>query len=67
MRYHKTESYKLTVTANTSDDLYRYAWDGRVQAHGVDPYASPPLEPALARFAVDRFVRFGRFGRSPSG
>ena len=32
----------------TSDDLYRYAWDGKVQAQGVDPYAYPPDAPQLA-------------------
>jgi len=32
----------------TSDDLYRYSWDGRVQVAGVDPYAQPPDSPALA-------------------
>jgi hypothetical protein len=32
----------------TSDDLYRYAWDGRVQAAGIDPYAEPPASPVLA-------------------
>ncbi|MGY0236720.1 glycosyltransferase family 87 protein [Longispora urticae] len=31
----------------SSDDLYRYVWDGRVQAAGVDPYAHPPADPAL--------------------
>jgi alpha-1,6-mannosyltransferase len=25
-----------------SDDMYRYIWDGRVQAHGINPYAYPP-------------------------
>lgn len=33
----------------TSDDMYRYAWDGRVQAAGVSPYAYPPAAPQLAR------------------
>ncbi|GAC1533947.1 MAG: hypothetical protein NVS3B12_14020 [Acidimicrobiales bacterium] len=32
----------------SSDDLYRYAWDGRVQMAGTDPYAHPPESPALA-------------------
>ncbi|GIG56826.1 hypothetical protein Lfu02_11980 [Longispora fulva] len=32
----------------SSDDLYRYVWDGRVQAAGVDPYRYPPADPALA-------------------
>ena len=25
-----------------SDDMYRYVWDGRVQAAGLNPYAFPP-------------------------
>ena len=33
----------------TSDDLYRYAWDGRVQAAGLNPYRYPPDSPAVAR------------------
>ncbi|WP_412543606.1 glycosyltransferase 87 family protein [Longispora sp. K20-0274] len=32
----------------SSDDLYRYVWDGRVQAAGVDPYRYAPADPALA-------------------
>ncbi|MCL4394741.1 MAG: glycosyltransferase 87 family protein [Chloroflexi bacterium] len=31
-----------------SDDMYRYVWDGRVQAHQISPYAYPPSEPQLA-------------------
>ncbi|HEX3425778.1 MAG TPA: glycosyltransferase 87 family protein [Acidimicrobiales bacterium] len=38
----------LAGPPTTSDDLYRYSWDGRVQAAGVDPYASPPDAPQLA-------------------
>ena len=30
-----------------SDDLYRYAWDGRVQAAGIDPYRYPPTDEHL--------------------
>lgn len=26
-----------------SDDLYRYVWDARVAAAGIDPYAYPPI------------------------
>ncbi len=25
-----------------SDDAYRYLWDGKVQAHGLNPYEEPP-------------------------
>ncbi|WP_054569949.1 glycosyltransferase 87 family protein [Frankia sp. R43] len=32
-----------------SDDLYRYLWDGRVQAAGIDPYRYPTSSPELAQ------------------
>lgn len=32
----------------TSDDLFRYAWDGRVQAAGINPYEYPPGSVELA-------------------
>lgn len=32
----------------SSDDLYRYVWDGRVQAAGIDPYRYAPAAPQLA-------------------
>lgn len=31
-----------------SDDMYRYVWDGRVQAHQINPYLYPPNTPELA-------------------
>lgn len=31
-----------------STDLYRYVWDGRVQAAGINPYLYVPADPALA-------------------
>lgn len=40
----------LTAIPRTSDDLYRYAWDGTVQAAGIDPYRYAPVDPALDRF-----------------
>ncbi|MFJ2780961.1 MULTISPECIES: hypothetical protein [unclassified Kitasatospora] len=39
----------LLAPPRTSDDAYRYVWDGRVQAAGVSPYAHAPDDPALAR------------------
>lgn len=30
-----------------STDIYRYVWDGRVQAHGINPYQYAPADPAL--------------------
>jgi hypothetical protein len=38
----------LAGPPTTSDDLYRYSWDGRVQQAGIDPYAAPPSAPQLA-------------------
>jgi len=30
-----------------SDDMYRYVWEGRVQANGYSPYLTPPDAPEL--------------------
>ncbi|MFI9102444.1 glycosyltransferase family 87 protein [Streptomyces fildesensis] len=38
----------LSGPPRTSSDMYRYAWDGRVQAAGISPYAHPPAAPELA-------------------
>jgi hypothetical protein len=37
----------------TSDDLYRYSWDGRVQAAGIDPYRYPPAAGELSALRED--------------
>jgi hypothetical protein len=39
----------LTAPPSTSTDMYRYAWDGKVQAAGISPYDHPPVAPELAR------------------
>lgn len=36
-----------------SGDIYRYVWDGRVQAAGVNPYRYVPDDPALAALRDD--------------
>jgi alpha-1,6-mannosyltransferase len=36
-----------------SDDIYRYVWDGRVQAAGINPYRYVPADPALAGLRDD--------------
>ena len=39
----------LTLMRPTlSDDMYRYVWNGRVQAQGISPYLYPPSAPELA-------------------
>jgi hypothetical protein len=41
------QAVAVTHGPRLSDDLYRYAWDGRVQAAGIDPYRYGPLAPEL--------------------
>ena len=36
-----------------SDDLYRYAWDGRVQVSGTNPYRYTPSAPQLSDLRED--------------
>jgi len=36
-----------------SDDIYRYIWDGRVQAAGINPYRYIPADPALSHLRDD--------------
>ncbi|MCF3136177.1 glycosyltransferase 87 family protein [Streptomyces olivochromogenes] len=38
----------LATQPRTSNDMYRYAWDGRVQGAGISPYAYPPAASELA-------------------
>lgn len=41
----------LPAPPDQSEDIYRYLWDARVAAHGIDPYAFPPSAPELAQLA----------------
>jgi hypothetical protein len=43
----------LSTPPRSTDDYYRYAWDGRVQAAGIDPYRYAPTDPALAALRTD--------------
>ena len=38
----------LALEPLLSSDIYRYIWDGRVQAAGINPYRYIPADPALA-------------------
>jgi len=40
--------YALFFEPLLSSDIYRYIWDGIVQAHGINPYRFVPADPALA-------------------
>ena len=48
----------LLPTAPTlSEDLYRYLWDGRLVAQGMNPYAHPPDDAALGPFRDELLQR----------
>jgi alpha-1,6-mannosyltransferase len=49
----------LVLTRPTlSDDMYRYVWDGRVQAQGISPYRYPPDAPELSALREGQVWRF---------
>jgi alpha-1,6-mannosyltransferase len=41
-------AYVLLFDPLLSSDIYRYVWDGRAQAAGINPYRYMPADPALA-------------------
>lgn len=43
----------LSAPPQESSDLYRYMWDGRVQAAGIDPYAYAPADRGVAKLRND--------------
>ena len=51
----------LPVDPTLSEDVYRYLWDGRLVAHGVNPYAHAPADSALAPFHDDLLDRLNHF------
>ncbi len=45
--------FRLTVLPappHQSEDAYRYIWDARIAAAGIDPFRYPPEAPQLERF-----------------
>jgi len=41
-----------------SDDMYRYVWDGRVQAQGLSPYRYPPDAPELRHLRENKIWKY---------
>jgi hypothetical protein len=41
------QTVAISQPPTTTDDFYRYIWDGKVQAAGIDPYRYVPVDPAL--------------------
>jgi len=47
--------FRLTLVPHAvvgSDDIYRYLWDGKVAAAGINPFAYTPPDPHLSRLAT---------------
>ncbi|MEJ2560130.1 MAG: hypothetical protein P8186_28740, partial [Anaerolineae bacterium] len=42
------QGFLIFTPPTLSDDMYRYVWEGRVQAQGISPYRYPPEAPELA-------------------
>jgi hypothetical protein len=55
-----TQIAALTAPPRYSDDLYRYVWDGRVQAHGIDPYRYVPVASRLVALRSPELFPPGR-------
>ena len=57
----------LSAPPKQSNDLYRYVWDGKVQAAGIDPYQYVPTATALTGLRNDfLFYPKGEYCVSPS-
>lgn len=48
----------VTVHPVGSPDYYRYVWDGKVQANGINPYRYAPDSPALDKLHTNMIPRF---------
>ncbi len=47
----------ILAPPSLSDDVYRYRWDGKVQASGRNPYAASPADPRLNELRDDEWAQ----------
>jgi hypothetical protein len=47
------QAVAISAPPADSSDSYRYIWDGRVQAAGIDPYLYPPAAAGVAQLRTD--------------
>ncbi len=57
----------LSVAPVSSDDVYRYGWDAKVQLAGIDPYRYTPADPALTRLRSSTLFPAGPVGPRNAG
>lgn len=51
------QGFLVFTRPTLSDDMYRYVWDGRVQAQGISPYLYTPEAPQLAHLRDEAIWR----------
>lgn len=54
--------FRITVIPSvptTSPDVFRYIWEGKIIAHGINPYQVPPDSHLLTRFHSDVWEKVG--------
>jgi hypothetical protein len=56
----------INTTPIGSDDIYRYMWDGKVQAHGINPYLYSPVDTSLNFLHSDKLPGLMNFSSMKS-
>ena len=54
--------FRITVIPSaptTSPDVFRYIWEGKIVAHGINPYQVPPGAPLLNQYHSDLWTKVG--------
>lgn len=46
----------LPIEPIASNDVYRYIWDGKVQANGINPYTYAPLDESLSHLNSEKLL-----------
>jgi len=52
------QGFLIFTPPTLSDDMYRYVWDGRVQAQGISPYLYAPKAAELAYLRDDNIWKY---------
>ncbi|MFA7288247.1 MAG: hypothetical protein WC055_05145 [Melioribacteraceae bacterium] len=58
--------FLLEINPIGSDDVFRYIWDGKVQANGINPYLYAPNNPALNFLHTASLPKFINFPSMPT-
>ncbi len=56
----------IPATPTSSDDIYRYLWEGLVQLHGYNPFSITPIDPLLEPLREQYPIAFSRMNHQYS-